>query len=105
MPMLARYYETLTASGVDAAAYTAQMLEDDFKTMLWEVAFDYLLSAGRTLMELPKLGAGMAYRDRKRVMAAVVGPQQAIGTVVRALTAADAFDVIGMEGSDDDSDD
>ena len=119
--LCALYYNTITGAqsgtsdgadagisagaAVDPTAYTHDMFEADYHVMLWDVAFDQLISAGRDLLAMPALTSDLPYRERKRIMEQLAGPQRIIAAVCRALQLGEAYKVIGEEGSSDEDDD
>jgi hypothetical protein len=116
--LCALYYDTLTGAQastdddaanagatVDSAVYTRDIFEADYQFMLWDVAFDKLLSAGRELLAAPALTPDLPYRDRKRIVELLAGPQKTIAAVCRALHLGEAYKAIGEENSSDEDDD
>lgn len=116
--LCALYYDTLTGAQartddagakigatVDSAVYTHDMFEADYRFMLWDVAFDQLISAGRELLAAPALTSDLPFRDRKRIMEQLAGPQKIIATVCRALHLGEAYKAVGEEQSSDEDDD
>ena len=116
--LCALYYDTLTGAlastedpganagaTVDSAVFTHEMFEADYRFMLWDVAFDQLISAGRELLAAPALTADLPYRERKRIMEQLAGPQKTIAAVCRALHLGEAYKAIGEEHSSDEDDD
>lgn len=114
--LCALYYDTLTGAhsspgdpgagaAVDSTAYTHDMFEMDYRALLWDVAFDQLISAGRELLAMPALKADLPYRERKRIMEQLAGPQRIIAAVCRALQLGEAYKAIGEEENSSDEDD
>jgi hypothetical protein len=121
----ALYYDTLTGASnadgggesgegggeggggavVDPTVYTHDMFEGDYQVMLWDVAFDQLISAGRELLATPALSSDLPYRERKRIMEQLAVPQGTIAAVCRALQLGDAHKAIGEEQSSDEDED
>ena len=42
-------------AGVDTEVYTQEWFDTDYQVMLWDVAFEMLLGAGRDLLAMPPL--------------------------------------------------
>ena len=98
------YYDTLIADGVDASNFTPEIFESDYQVMLWDVAFEHLISAGRELLAMPTLSKDTPYRERKRVMDMLAVPQGVISACCRALQLGEAWKAIGAETSSEDDD-
>ena len=98
------YYETLITEGVDAALFTQEVFESDYQVMLWDVAFEHLIGAGRELLAMPVLSKDTPYRERKRVMDQLAVPQSIISACCRALQLGEAWKAVGVEESSEDDD-
>lgn len=98
------YYDTLIADGVDATIYTQDIFELDYQIMLWDVAFEHLIGAGRELLAMPTLSKDTPYRERKRVMDLLAVPQRVISACCMALKVSEAWKAVGVEESSEDDD-
>ena len=98
------YYNTLIADGIDASVFTQEMFELDYQVMLWDVAFEHLIGAGRELLAIPTLSKETPYRERKKVMDLLAVPQGIISACCRALQLSDAWKVVGVQESSEDDD-
>jgi hypothetical protein len=98
------YYNTLIADGIDASVFTQEIFELDYQVMLWDVAFEHLIGAGRELLAIPTLSKETPYRERKKVMDLLAVPQGVISACCRALQLGDAWKAVGVEESSEDAD-
>ena len=49
-------------AGVDTEVYTQEWFDTDYQVMLWDVAFEMLLGAGRDLLAMPPLTKETPFR-------------------------------------------
>lgn len=93
------YYDTLIADGIGSDAYPQEYFDGDYQVMLWDVAFEHLLQAGREIMAMPTLAKDTPYRERKRVMDQLALPQSVIDSCCRALQLGEAWKAVGVDES------
>ena len=72
--------------------------------MLWDVAFEHLIGAGRELLAIPTVSKETPHRERKKVMDLLAAPQCIISSCCRALQLGEAWNAVGVEESSEEDD-
>jgi hypothetical protein len=98
------YYDTLIADGVDPSVFTPDVFQSDYQVMLWDVAFEHLIGAGRELLAIPTVSKETPHRERKKVMDLLAVPQGIISSCCRALQLGEAWKAVGVEESSEEDD-